>query len=66
MTKRAWRYDPDAPRCGNCQNFQRPRVVLRESELVRQFARCRPGGFAVVKNGCCDRWVGRDGTKLEK
>lgn len=63
-------YDPDTPRCANCEHHRKPFwaapvVTPTETFTVYQIARCSLGDFPNSPNGLCDKWTGLDGSTLK-
>jgi hypothetical protein len=57
-------YDPDPPRCFTCVYCRRNRnkcPCMPHSDVLM----CTFGNFKINPAGLCDKWHGRDGTKLE-
>lgn len=63
--KKKWGYEPSVPRCGTCANYQKPKYVLISSLPRWSPPLCKSGAFIVKEHGCCDKWLGHDGAKLE-
>lgn len=64
--KKKWDYDPSTPRCSECINFRETYIRLTtNSQTKRVNHHCDLGGFTVGRNGLCNNWTSRDGTKLE-
>lgn len=65
--RREFGYQGSTPVCRTCTNFKESRVVLtKNSNTVRLNHHCNLGGFNISPNGCCDRWAGKDGSKLKE
>lgn len=66
VLRRAWNYESSVARCGNCMNFRESRVVLTNDSVTRRINHhCGSGGFTCTPNGCCDKWIGKDGATAD-
>ena len=57
--KRKAGYEENVPRCASCVYRGTIKPALQEIHW------CTKGLFRIKMDACCDRWEGRDGTKLE-
>jgi hypothetical protein len=64
-SKHRWAYQDAVPHCGNCTSHRRARTLPVDGELKRRPERCAALNVAVSEMGCCDRWTGRNGDRLE-
>lgn len=63
--KRDWNYEGNVPRCDICTHYRPAKLYLIDSLPRLSDPTCNHGGFACRPNAVCDKWVGKDGTKLE-
>lgn len=64
--KTKWGYDRSTPRCAICVSYQKPRTHHEGGRQRGTPPMCQAGSFEVRPAGCCDRWQGKSGERLEK
>lgn len=65
ILRKAWGYEADTPTCRTCVNYEPQKILLRNSlPVAKSPAVCKPAGFTVKPNGCCNRWTDKSGATL--